>query len=162
MHSFLWVLMWANASQWISLSVLARNPHKGLAREISCETRKSRVKARSQSSQQKRAVNRRRGKVTVRDRRVLSEEVGPVDPEAGLANMRGWVSVPGGCVGISPGYTLAIAHRCTRKPHKSVINFFLLVLGANLTPCLFVLLFFHPLGRICCVLCVCKAMWNAH
>ena len=31
---------------------------------------------------------------------------------------RGWVSVPGGCVGISLGYTLAIAHRCTESYRK--------------------------------------------
>ena len=44
----------------------------------------------------------------VRERRLLSEELGPADSEAGLANVRGRVSVPGGCVGILLGYTLTI------------------------------------------------------
>ena len=101
-----------------------------------------------------RAVNRSQGKVTVRERQLLSEELGPVDPEARLADVRGWVSIPCGCVGILLGYMLVIAHRCTEK----CPNFSLLVLGANPSLCLFVLLFFHPLS---CVLCVCKAMWNA-
>ena len=117
-NSFLWVWVWVNASQRIPLSVLVRNQHKGLAHEISHETGRRRGKARSKDSQQKKAVNWSRGKVTVRERRPLSEELGPVESEAGLVNVRGWVSVPGGCVGISLEYTLAIAHRCTRKLHK--------------------------------------------
>ena len=36
-----------------------------------------------------------------------------MDSETRSANARGCVSVPGGCVGISLGYTLAIAHRST-------------------------------------------------
>ena len=55
-HSFLWV--WVNASQ-IPLSVLARNSHKELAREISHETGRRRGKARFQRSEQKKAVSRR-------------------------------------------------------------------------------------------------------
>ena len=49
------------------------------------------------------------------------QELGAVDSEAGLANVRGRVSVPGGFVGISLEYTLALAHRCTEsyaKCHK--------------------------------------------
>ena len=158
-HSFL--LVWVRASQKIPLSVLARNTHKGLAREISYETGRRRGKAKSQSSQQQsteEGSQQKSGKAAVREGRWLSEELEPVDPEAGLAKARGWVNVPGGCVGISLRYTLAIAHRCTRKSHKSVTNISLLALGANQNPCLFVLLFFLPLGCICCVLCVCKAM----
>ena len=71
-----------------------------------------------QGSQKKKAVNRIRGKVTVWERQMLSKELGPVDPEARMANVRGWVSVPGGCMGISLGYTLAIAHRCTDSYRK--------------------------------------------
>ena len=71
-----------------------------------------------ESSQQKKAVNRSRGKALVRERRLLSEEQWPVDPEAWLANVWRWVSVPGGCLGISLGYTLAIAHRCTESYRK--------------------------------------------
>ena len=108
-HLFLWV--WVSASQKISLSVLTRNPHKGLAHEISYETGRRRRKAKSkkeaeQSSRQKRIVKRR------------EQELGPVDLEAGLAYVRGWVSVPGGFVGISFEYTLAIAHRCTESYTK--------------------------------------------
>ena len=48
---------------------------------------------REESSQQKRTVKRR------------EQDLGPVDSEAGLASVRGWVSVPGSCVGIFE-YTL--------------------------------------------------------
>ena len=56
-HSFLWV--WVSASQSVPLSVLARNPHKGLTREISYETGRRRMKARSQGREQKKGVERR-------------------------------------------------------------------------------------------------------
>ena len=62
---------------------------KGLAREISCETGGRRGKARSQSSQQKKGVSNSQGKATVRERRLPSEELGPVDPEARSASARG-------------------------------------------------------------------------
>ena len=58
--------------------------------------------------------------------------------KAGLADVRGWVSVPYGFVGISLEYTLALAHRCT-ECYKSITNFSLLALGANPSPRLFVL-----------------------
>ena len=135
--------------------VLVRNPHKGLALEILYETGRRWRKARTQGSQQKRAVNRRRGKVTVRDR---CKDLGTVDSDAGLVNVREWLSVPGGCIGILLRYTLVIAHK---KPHEGVTNFSLLALGANPSPWLSVLLFFHPQGWVCYELCVCKAMWNA-
>ena len=75
--------------------VLLQNPHKWLVHEISHLTGRGRrkegprVKRRSQSSE---------GGRTAGDNRRL---LGPVDSEAGLANVRGWVSVPGGFVGIS-------------------------------------------------------------
>ena len=56
------------------------------------------------------------------------------------------------CVGISLGYTLVIA-RCTEKTHKSVTNFSFLAFGANPSPCLLVLLFFH--SRLCMLCLVC-------
>ena len=40
---------------------------------------------------------------------------GCVDSEAGLANVRRWVSIPGDFVGISLKYTLALAHRWTES-----------------------------------------------
>ena len=96
-NSFLWV--WVSASQRIPSSVLVRNPHKWLSREISYETWRRQGKARSQGSQQKRAVNRSWGKVTVRERQLLSKELGPEEPETGSVSVRGRVSVPGSCVG---------------------------------------------------------------
>ena len=109
---------------------------------------------------------RREGKVPGQNRSVSRIEksreeirrlLGPVDPEAGLANLRGEVSIPGDCVGVSLEYTLAIAHRST-DCWESVTNFSLLALGANLSPLLFVLFFFHPVGCVYCVLCVRKEM----
>ena len=52
----MWV--WISASKKISLSVLARNPHKGLAREISHETGRGRVKESPRAEQRKRAEQR--------------------------------------------------------------------------------------------------------
>ena len=69
------------------MSVLARNPHKWLAREISYETGRRRRKARSQSREQ-RGVSDRQGKATVRERPLLKEKLGLVDPEAGSASAR--------------------------------------------------------------------------
>ena len=42
--------------------------------------------------------------------------------------------------------------------HESVTNFSLIALGTNPSPCLFVLLFFHSIGCVCCILCICKVM----
>ena len=98
------------ATQRILLSVLARNPHKGLAREISHET------GRERGKQGPRAVERRRQNRAV-DRREQSVEVGGsrllgcVDPEAGFSKVRGCVCVPGDFVGISLEYTLTLPHR---------------------------------------------------
>ena len=156
---FLWVGVWVRVIQ-IPFSVFARNPHKGLICKISHETlrrwgkAKSQIKRTEESNQQKKkavskweegslqesAVNGSRGKLTVRERRLLR----PVDPVAGLANVRGWFSIPSGCVGISLEYTLVIAHRSSAYL-ESVTNFSLLSLGANLSPYLFVLFFFHIL-----------------
>ena len=46
------------------------------------------------------------------------QELESVDSKAGLANGRWWVSVPGGFVGISLEWTLAIAHRMLGKCHE--------------------------------------------
>ena len=151
-HSFLWVCM--SASQKIPL--FWRETHTNGLRARSL-TRPEEDEGR----QGPRAVNRREqstevmGKVTAIERWLLSEESGPVNSEARSANARRWVSVPGGCVWTFE-YTL-VTHKC----RKSVTNFSLLALGVNPSPWLFVLLFFHLLGCVCCVLCVCKAMWNA-
>ena len=114
--AFVSVSVGVGDSQRIPLSVLARNPHKGLACEISHETGRRRGRARSQdrpgqltekkkagnravdrrkqsteqSSQQEKGVSRSRRRPTVWERRLLE----PVDPGAKLVNERGWVSVP--------------------------------------------------------------------
>ena len=153
-HSFLWVLVWVSASQRIPLFALKRNPHKGVAREISCETGRRRRKARSQTSEQKKAVNRSRGKATVRERRLISEQLAPVDSEARSANARGWTCVPGGCVGISLGYTLVIA-RCTQKCHKRLPS-----CTWTQPKSVLVCSSFLPPSQLCMLSFVCKAMWN--
>ena len=121
-HSFL--LVWVSACQKIPLSVLMRNPHKGLAREISHETGRGRgkesprVKRRrqnrevdwtDQSTEQTRAENRAVSK--------REQELGCVVSDAGLTNVR-WVSIPGNFVEISLEYTLVIASRCTESCTK--------------------------------------------
>ena len=125
-HSLLWV--WISASQKIPLSVLTRNQHNGLAREISNETGRERRKEgprekRSgqdremdrigQSTEQKKPVDRT-GPSAGESRRLL----GPVDSDAGLANLRRWVSIPGDFVGISLEYTLADGRRAVQKCNK--------------------------------------------
>ena len=125
-----------SASQRIPLSVLARNSHKGLSREISSETGRRRGKARSQGSQQKRGVSDSQKKETVREKQLLKEKLGPVDLETGSASARGWVTVLGSCVGILSEIMLAIATEC----RKGAKNYSLLTLRANPSPFLFVLL----------------------
>ena len=64
-------------------------------------------------------------KVTVRVRRLLKEELGPVDSEARSANARGWVSVPGSCWGILFGNTLVTDTEAqnTRKVPKLLLSY---------------------------------------
>ena len=152
-HWFLWV--WVSARQRISLSVLVRNPHKVLVREISYETGRRRENAMSQSSQQKRVVSDSLGKATVRERWLLSEELGPVDPEAGSASARGRVRVPGSCVGILFEYTIMSDTEIPEKVPKP--STFVRLELTQVRACLF----FLPLSVVYVVLCVCKAMWNA-
>ena len=152
------------ASQRIPLSALARDLLKGLAREIFPVTRRGRGKegSRENRRRQNRDVDWTGQSTEVEGSRQLREErrlLGPVDSVAGLANVRGWVSIPGNFVGISLELTLALAHGFT-ECQESVKNFALLTLGAEPSPYLFVFLFFHPLGCVCCVLCVRKGIWN--
>ena len=77
-----------STSQRIPLSVLTRNPHKGLARETSYEAGRRRGKVRSQNSE-KRGVSDGQGKATIRERPLLMENFGLVDPEDGSASERG-------------------------------------------------------------------------
>ena len=97
-----------------------------------------------------RAVDRRRRKATVRERQLPSEKFGPVDSVARSVNARWWVSVPVGCVGISLGYSLAIAHR---KLQKSVKTSTLMCLElTQVRACLF--FFFSTLSVVYVVSCV--------
>ena len=104
-----------------------------------------------------RRVNDSRWMATVRERRLLNEEFGPVDPDAESASARGWVSVPGSCMGIFE-YMLVTdtEEQNTRKEPKTspFLRFWL----TQFCACLF---FFPPLTVVYFVSCVCKAMWNA-
>ena len=100
-----------------------------------------RNQSRDQGSRQTRVVGRR------------EQELGPVDSEAGLANVRGWVSVPGGVVGILLEYTLALVHRCTENHAKVSQNSPFLRLELNqVCGCLFS---FLPPSRLCMLCFVC-------
>ena len=90
-----------------------------------------------EGSQQERAVDRSRGKATFEQR----EELGPVDLEARSVKARGWVSIPGGFVGIFAWIHALDNSHMSRKLHKSVANFSLLALWPNPSPCFFFLLF---------------------
>ena len=98
--------------------VLAWNPHKGLAREISHETGRGRGKEgpRVKRSRQKR-LGQRTDQSTEENRAASrrEQELG-LWTQARLAILRRWVSVPSGFVGISLEYTL---ERKYRKPGKS-------------------------------------------
>ena len=122
---------------------LPTRPEEDEGRQSPRAEQKKGVNRRGQSteqgSQQGRAVNRNRRKPTVKEMQLL----GPVDPEAVLANVRGWVSIPGGCEGISLECRLAIAYRCTESFTKVSQTSLFLALGANPSPWLFVLLFFY-------------------
>ena len=91
--------------------------------------------------QDPRAVNRE-DLVIVRERQLMKEELGLVDPEAGLTSARRWVSVPGSCVRISLRYSLVIATDA-QKSQKSVQTS--PFLGLRLTQVLACLFFFLPL-----------------
>ena len=118
-NSFLWVWVWVVANQRMTLSVLARKPHKRLAREISNETGRRREKSKVSSGQQKRGVSDSQGKATVRGRQLLKEELGLVDPEAWSASSRGWICVPGSCIGILFADTLGTATECQKSSQTS-------------------------------------------
>ena len=100
----------------------AWNPHKGCACEIFHETGRGRGKARSQrrteeGSGHNRIVNRREQSTEVGESRLLR----PVDTEVGLANVRGWFSVPGGLWEFRSNirsWLLTDEQKVTQKCHK--------------------------------------------
>ena len=80
----------------------AKPTQRACVRDFSHDWKKTREGKVPERTEESRGQDRRRqsvgessqqklGKLTVRERRLL----GPVDPEAELANMRGWVSIPG-------------------------------------------------------------------
>ena len=101
------------------------------------------------SAEQNRAVNRREQSREVRGSQLL----GPVNPEARLANVREWVSVPGGFVGILFEYTFTIVHRCTESYTKVSQTFLFLHLElTQVHDCLF--LFSSTILVVYVVFCV--------
>ena len=82
-YSFLWVWVWVSSSQRIPLSFLREIHTKGLRARFLTRPEED------EGKQDPRAVNRSRGKATVRERRLLREELGPVDTKARSANVRG-------------------------------------------------------------------------
>ena len=95
-------------------------------------------------------------KATVRKRRLPSGKLGPVDPEAGSASVKGWVSIPGSCMGISSARSWQTR---STECEESAKNLFLFRLRANPSPYLFGFLS-STLGCVCYILCVCKAIRN--
>ena len=83
------------------LCLFWRETHtKDLRARFPTRPKEDEKKARFQCSQQKIGVSVDQGKATVRERWLLSEELGPADPEAWSASSRRWFSAPGSWVGI--------------------------------------------------------------
>ena len=156
--AFVSVCVGVDASQRILLSVLARNPHKGLLREISDETAREggkegrrenrRNQSTDQSSYQERTVDRSRGKPTVKRRKVTGRTCGlrgRVGQRERMSQRSWWL-----CGGFARIHARANPqmHRKLRKT-----NFSLLSLGANPSPCLFVI-FSSALSVVYVVFCV--------
>ena len=135
------------------LSVLARNPHKGLAREIFHETGRGRGKEGLRDSRQERAVKSRSVKRIEQGREETSQQkserrlLRPVDIQ-----MPGWPTREDKSALLVACGSFARVHARVNpqkhRMHKSLTDFSLLALGANPSPWLFVLLFFHPLSCV--------------
>ena len=141
-QSFLWVWVPVRGSL---VCFGAKPTQRACARDFPRDRKRTR-EGRSQSgtektSRQNREIGRR------------EQEQGPVDSEVGLANVRGWVSVPGGFVGISLEYTLVLALRCTESYTKlSQTSPFLRL---ELTQVRVYLFTFLPPSRLCMLCFVC-------
>ena len=147
-YSFLWVWMWVPVRG--SLCFGTKPTQRTCARDFPRDRKRTREgkvpesteqRRTEQNSQQNRAVGRREQKLR------------PVNSEAGLANVRRWVSVPGGFVGISLEYTLAIVHRCTQSYAKVSQTFPFLRL--ELTQVHVYLFSFLPPSQLCMLCFVC-------
>ena len=143
-HSFLWVWVWVGACQRIPLSVLARNPYNGLAHEIFLgdqkKTREGKVPWQSteESSQKKSGKGDGQRKTAAKRSAGTCGLRSQVSKRERMSQRSWWLCV---------NFAQIHAHN---SPQKAT--------GANSSPYLFVLLFFHPFGCVCCILCVCKAM----
>ena len=168
----LWVCV--SACQTIPLSVLARNPHKELVRKISHETGRRRGKGgpREERTRQSAEVGRRdqlteqvsqemrvgqRGDQSTEVRKVAVRICWP--PDAGLTKARRWVSILSCFVEASRKYMPVIACKCTESCTN--VSQTSPLLRLELTQArVFVLLFFHTLGCVFCVLIKkCEIPW---
>ena len=127
-----WVCV--GASQMTSLSLLARNPHKGLAREISHEIRSGRGKeglreqSAGESSQEKDSQQKgaeqvsqemrvgQRGDQSTEVRKAAARTCWPTD--AGLTNARRRVSIPCGFLEVLRKFTTVTVCKCTESCSK--------------------------------------------
>ena len=149
-YSFLWV--WVCACQRIPLSVLAWNH--------TLRSRKRTREGRSQREQKK--PNDRTGQSAGESCQQKSVEAdGEKKATAGTCGSRGrvdqreWMSQHSWWLcGDFARIHAPDSPQIQGKLHKSVTNFSHLVLGANPSPCLFVL--FPPLSRLCMLCFVCR------
>ena len=128
-HSFLsiWVPV-----RWSLVCFCAKPTQRSCTRDFPRDRKKTREgNVPEQGSRQNSKVSRREQKTEVGGSRLE----GPNDPEAGLANVRGWVSVPGDYFGFCSKTRLRYLTEC----YKRVTNFSLLAFGVKPSPCLFVL-----------------------
>ena len=103
-----------------------------------------------ETNQQERAVKRSRGKSTAR----TCGHRGRVGQRERMSQRSRWL-----CGNFARIHARA-SPQMHRNLRKRVTKFSLFALGANPSPWLFVLLFFHPLCWACCVLYVRKEIWN--
>ena len=99
----------------------AKPTQKGLRARF--PTRPEEDEERKGPGAEQKGISGSQGKVTVRERQLLKKDQRPVDQEARSPSARGRVIVPGYCVGISSGDTLAIATEC--REVRSYLFFFL-------------------------------------
>ena len=142
------VLFWCEIHTKGLRAKFPTRPEEDEGRKVPVSKEGGRTKRTEQGNGKSTAVSRREQSTEVGGSRLL----GPVGPEAGLTNVRGWISIPGDFVGILLEYTLALAHRLT-ECQESVTNFSLLALGANPSPCSLVLVS-STLLVVCVVFCV--------
>ena len=122
----------------------AKPTQRACARNFLRDRKKTRKRQGTRTEQ--RGVSDSQGKVTVRERWLLREELGPVDREARSASVRGWVSVPGSSVGIS--FESCRSHRTPENCQN------LSMLRDNPSPCFLVLFStFCYICYVCCKIC---------